>query len=272
MAIRKRVGPISLLFLLLACTKVPDIQGQWFFDYEQTKPTEFPNTHYESARALITDIEPRYGVINVEADTVVLGGAVCKILKINDKNGLSCTERNKTSLAGFYYENERLIVQPQDRPDVRLVFLRSRQDPEKLYGIALSTPPVEEHSLSAEQLSIPSTAGSSVLVGVARTASFDAFYDPASVVSDGRNNAVTMILNYLEPQNQSESAVPANSSVQFLTFDCPGSNYQLNRFVMYGESNGTGAVLSDSGVISPATWKPVPENSVNKALYMRVCR
>ena len=271
MAIRRTIGSIVLACLLTACAKAPDIQGEWFFDYEQTQLTEFPNSYYESARALIADIEPRYGAINIEGNTVVLGGAVCKILRINDNRGLSCTERNQTNLTGLYYENERLIVLPQDRPDIKLVFSRNRQDPAKLYGIDLSKPPLEENTPPAEQVSIPST-GNNGLLGIARTASFDAFYDPASVSPDGRVTHVAMTLNYLEPQNQSGSAIPALSSVQFLTFDCPASNYRLTRYVMYGESNGTGAALSDSGALTPApNWTPVPENSVNKLLYMRIC-
>ena len=54
------------LLVLVGCSKGPDIQGAWYFDYEKTRPSEFPNAQYESARVLIADVEPRYGSINVE--------------------------------------------------------------------------------------------------------------------------------------------------------------------------------------------------------------
>jgi len=266
-----KIGLIGLISLLAACPKAPDIQGEWFFDYEQTKLAEFPNIYYESARELIADVEPRYGVIKIKGDTVVLGGAVCKILRINDRSGLSCTERNQSSLNGFYYENNRLIVQPQGQENIRLIFSRNRQDPEKLYGIDLSKKPFEENPPPADQISVPSSEHKGFL-GVARTVSFDVFYDPASVSNEGRLTHVAMLLNYLEPLNQTRSAIPALSSVQFITFDCPASNYRITRYVMYSGSNASGAVLSDSGILMPdPNWVAVPENSVNKSLYMRVC-
>ena len=270
---RRYWGLISLLFLLVACTKAPDIQGEWFFDYEQTKLSEFPNTYYESARALIADVEPRYGSIKIEGDTMILGGAICKILRINDNNGLSCNERNHINNFGFYYQNDRLIVQSKDRPEVKLIFSRGQQDPYTLYDIDPNKTVFDQDAATSDKLSIP-TAESNIngLQGIARTASFNAFYDPKSIVNDGRLINVVMLLNYLEPLNQIGSTVPALSSVQFLTFDCPASNYRLNRYVMHEHTNGAGTVLSDSGEITPAPdWKPVPENSVNKALYMRVC-
>ena len=259
--------------MLISCSSRPDIQGEWFFDYEQSKLSEFPNIYYESARALIADVEPRYGNIRIEGDTIVLGGAVCKILRINDREGLSCNERNQIKTYGFYYQNERLTVQSNDSPDVKLIFTRSQQDPYKLYDIDPNKTIFDHDETKSDKLSIP-TAESNIngLQGIARTASFDAFYDPKSIVNDGRLINVVMLLNYLEPLNQIGSTAPALSSVQFLTFDCPASNYRLNRYVMHEQTNGTGMVLSDSGEITPAPdWKPVPENSVNKALYMRVC-
>lgn len=259
--------------MVVSCSKPPDIQGEWFFDYEQTKHSEFPNTYYESARALIADVEPRYGNIKIEGDTIVLGGAVCKILRINDKDGLSCNERNHINTFGFYYQNERLTVQSNHSPDVKLIFSRSRQDPYKLYEIDPNKTVIEEDTASAEKLSIPTADNSTHgLEGIARTVSFDAFYDPKSILNDGRLTSVAMVLNYLEPLNQPGSTLPALSSIQFLTFDCPASNYRLTRYVMHDKANGRGTTISDSGEIMPVPeWKPVPENSVNKALYMRVC-
>ena len=64
--IRYLVVSLICFGLLAGCSKSLDIQGAWYFDYEKTRFSEFPNAQYESARILIADVEPRYGSINVE--------------------------------------------------------------------------------------------------------------------------------------------------------------------------------------------------------------
>lgn len=273
MKLKSLLCQIGFSLLLLACTQEPNIQGAWFFDYEQTKQPEFPNARYDSARDLIADIDPRYGAINVEGNTVVLGGAVCKIQQINDPVGLRCEERGQVTTLGIFYEHERLIVKSPDLHEPTLIFSRSKQDAAKLYGIDLSEKPFSEDTKSADLLSIPVVdKGVNSLQGFARTVSFNAFYDTASVKTEGRFTLVAMVLNYLEPQIQSSGADPALSSIQWLTFDCPASNYRIDRFQMFSEPNGLGHSVSEpetSGL--HIEFKPVPENSINKALYMRVC-
>ncbi len=268
-----------LLFVLvgslLGCSKGPDIQGAWYFDYEKTKLTEFPNPQYESARMLIADVEPRYGSINVDGDTVVLGGAVCKVQKVNDPNGLRCDERGVVSELSLFLEDGRLVVKTHAEPPVVAVFSRVKQDPYAIYGIDPNAKEVIEESAPREKVAEPTP--DPVLgkyVGYARTRSFNAFYDPASIKTEGRLTSVKVILNYEEPQGEGVGMRKALSSVQMLTFDCPGSNYRLDRYVQYSELNGLGAVVADSGVYADdkAEMKPVPQNSVNEVLYMRVCR
>lgn len=263
------------LVALVGCSKGPDIQGAWYFDYEKTKLTEFPNAQYESARLLIADVEPRYGAINVNGDTVVLGGAVCKVLKLNDINGLRCDERGAVSELGLYLEDGRLVVKTHGDVPVTAVFGRTKQDPFVVYGIDPNAKEVIEETAPLEKVAEPTPdAGMGKLVGYARTQSFNAFYDPESVKSEGRYTSVVVLLNYQEPQGEGSAMRKALSSVQTITFDCPGSNYRLDRYVQYSEPNGLGAVVADSGVYvdDKAEMKPVPQNSVNEVLYMRVCR
>lgn len=260
---------------LVACSKGPDIQGVWYFDYEQTRPAEFPNAQYESARALIADVEPRYGAINVDGDTVVLGGAVCKIQKVNDEHGLKCDERGVVSTLSLTLEDGRLVVKTHGAPPVTAVFSRNRQDPFALYGVDPNAKEVAEETAPREKVAEPTP--DPVLakyVGYARTRSFNAFYDPDSIKPEGRYTSVKVILNYTEPQGEGLGMRQALSSMQLLTFDCPGSNYRIDRYVQYSELNGVGVVVADSGVYADdkAEMKPVPPGSVNEILYMRVCR
>ncbi len=260
---------------LLGCSKGPDIQGAWYFDYEKTKLIEFPSSQYDSARMLIADVEPRYGAINVDGDTMVLGGAVCKVQKLNDLNGLRCDERGVISELSLFLEEGRLVVKTHGEPPVVAVFSRTRQDPYAVYGIDPNAKEVIEESAPREKVAEPTP--DPVLgkyVGYARTRSFNAFYDPASIKTEGRFSSVKVILNYEEPQGEGAGMRKALSSVQVLTFDCPGSNYRLDRYVQYSEANGLGAVVADSGVYADdkTEMKPVPQNSVNEVLYMRVCR
>lgn len=268
------IGMVLMLFVQ-GCTKGPDISGTWYFDYEKTRVSEFPNPQYESARLMIADLEPRYGTINVAGDTVVLGGAVCKIQKINDANGLKCDERGVVSELSLFLEDGRLVVKTHNEPPVTAIFSRFKQDPYTLYGIDPNAKEVVEETALREKVAEP--IPDPVLgkyVGYARTRSFNAFYDPASIKTEGRFTSVKVILNYEEPQGEGVGMRKALSSVQLLTFDCPGSNYRLDRYVQYSEPNGAGAVVADSGVYvdDKADMKPVPQNSVNEVLYMRICR
>lgn len=266
---------IFVLLALVGCSKGPDIQGAWYFDYEKTKMTEFPNPQYESARLLIADVEPRYGIINVDGDTVVLGGAVCKVQKVNDENGLRCDERGAVSELSLFLEDGRLVVKSHGTNGLTAVFSRTKQDPYAVYGVDPNAKEVFEESAPREKVAEPTPDPVlAKFVGYARTGSFNAFYDPESVKSEGRYTSVKVILNYTEPQGEASGMRKALSSVQLLTFDCPGSNYRLDRYVQYSEPNGLGAVVADSGVYvdDKAEMKPVPQNSVNEVLYMRVCR
>lgn len=262
--------------MLAGCTKSPDISGSWFFDYAATKLDSFPNPEFESARALIGDIEPRYGSINVDGDTVVLGGAVCKIRRVNDDRGLRCEEHHEVAELGLFLEGDRLVVKrPSDAGQgLRMVFGRTKQDPYVVYGIDPNAKPFIEDT-PRERVAEPTPeAGADKLVGYARTQLFNAFYVSDSIKNDGRYTTVRVVLNYLEPQTESSAMRAALSSVQVITFDCPGSNYRLDRYVQFSERNGLGAVVSDSDAYTDyrPEMKPVPENSVNKVLYMRVCR
>lgn len=261
--------------LLAACGKGPDVSGAWYYDYSATKLPEFPNPQYESARALIADIGPRYGSINVDNNTVVLGGAVCNVDKVNDDQGLICDERGQRYALALYLKDDRLEIRSQATPPTMAIFSRVAQDPYRVYGIDPNAKEVVEETVQEEKVAEPRPeAATPKLVGYAKTTSFNAFYDPASIKVDGRYTSVRILLNYLEPQDQGSGMTPAWSSVQNLTFDCPGSNYRLDRFVMYSDKNGLGAVVTDSGVFTDyrPEFKTVPENSVNKVLYMRVCR
>ena len=271
---RKYLFPIVLV-LLAGCGKGPDIQGVWYFDYEATRMTEFPNPQYESARLLIADVEPRYGTINVEGETVVLGGAVCQVKKINDANGLKCDERGVVNELSLYLEAGRLVVKTHGDKPVTAVFGRTKQNPFAVYGVDPNATGLVEESAPREKVAEPTPdAVASQLVGYARTQSFNAFYDPASVKNEGRYTSVTVLLNYLEPQGEAVGMRKALSSVQTITFDCPGSNYRLDRYVQFSEPNGLGAMVADSSVYTDYSpeMKPVPQNSVNEVLYMRVCR
>lgn len=266
---------LIVLVLLAGCGQGPDIQGAWYFDYEATKMTEFPNPQYESARLLIADVEPRYGTINVEGDTLVLGGAVCKVKKVNDENGLVCDERGTTSTLSLFLTDGRLVMKTQANPPVTVVFGRSKQDPYQVYGVDPNAKEVIEETAPRERVAEPTPDASiGKWVGYARTQSFNAFFNPDSIKVDGRFTTVQVVLNYLEPQGEASSMRKALSSVQMITFDCPGSNYRLDRFVQFSEANGLGAVVADSGAYlgDRAEMKPVPQNSVNEILYMRVCR
>ena len=263
------------LLVLVGCSKGPDIQGAWYFDYEKTRPSEFPNAQYESARLLIADVEPRYGAINVDGDTVVLGGAVCKVQKVNDENGLKCDERGVVTELSLFLEDSRLVVKTHGDAPVTAVFSRTKQDPFAVYGLDPNAKEVIEESAPREKVAEPTPdAAVAKLVGYARTQSFNAFYDPASLKTEGRYTSVVVLLNYQEPQGEASGMRKALSSVQTITFDCPGSNYRLDRYVQYSELNGLGAVVADSGVYTDykPEMKPVPQNSVNEVLYMRVCR
>jgi hypothetical protein len=264
-----------LVALLAGCSQGPDIQGAWYFDYEKTRLTEFPNPQYESARQLIADVEPRYGSVNVDGSSVVLGGAVCKVQKINDDNGLKCDERGVVSELSLFLEEGRLVIKTHGDAPVTAVFSRIKQDPYAIYGIDANAKEVIEETAPREKVAEPVPDPMvSKWVGYARTRSFNAFYDPESIRTEGRYTAVKVVLNYAEPQGEGDAMRKALSSVQVLTFDCPGSNYRLDRYVQYSEANGLGAVVADSGVYADdkAEMKPVPQNSVNKVLYMRVCR
>ena len=266
---------IAALLSLAGCNNGPDIQGTWYFDYEKTKIAEFPNPQYESARMLIADVEPRYGTIHVDDGTVVLGGAVCKVQKLNDDHGLKCDEHGVTSTLSLYLEDGRLVIKTHGDQPVTAIFSRSQQDPFALYGIDPNAKEVVEDTAPREKVAEPTPdTGAGKLVGYARTQSFNAFFEPDSVTTEGRYTSVRIILNYLEPQAESTSLRKALSSVQSMTFDCPGSNYRLDRYVMMSEPNGKGSVISDSGAYLDykPEMKPVPANSVNEVLYMRVCR
>lgn len=265
---------LSVVGITTGCNKAPDIQGTWFFDYENTKPEAFPNPQYESSHLLIADVEPRYGEINVSGDTVVLGGAVCKIQKINHINGLKCNERGVITELSLFLENGRLIVKTQGKDPITAVFGRIKQDPFLVYGIDPKAKDVIEDSVYRQQVVEPTPDPVlSRYIGYARTASFNAFYDPESVKSEGRFTNVKVILNYTEAQWDGAEMRNALSSVQMLTFDCPGSNYRLDRYVQFSGLNGLGVVVADSGVYADdkPEMKPVPHNSVNEVLYMRVC-
>lgn len=268
----------AFLLSLTACSKAPEIQGTWYFDYEATRSPEFPNTQYESARLLIADVEPRYGTINVDGTTVVLGGAVCKVKTLNDERGLQCDERGTISELGLFLQDGRLIVKgPSGSANaaVTAIFSRTKQDPFAIYGIDPNGKEIIEDSAPREKVAEPTPdASAGKLVGYARTQSFNAFFEPDSVTTEGRYTSVRVVLNYLEPQAESTSLRKALSSVQSMTFDCPGSNYRLDRYIMMSEPNGKGSVISDSGAYLDykPEMKPVPANSVNEVLYMRVCR
>lgn len=266
---------LLVLLGLVGCSQGPDIQGAWYFDYEKTRLGEFPNAQYESARLLIADIEPHYGSINVEGDTLVLGGAVCKVQKINNENGLKCDERGVVTELSLFLEDGRLVVKTHGDSPVIAVFSRSKQDPYAVYGFDPNAKQVVEETPPREQVAEPAPDPAlAKYVGYARTRSFNAFYDPDSVKTEGRYTTVKVILNYLEPQGEGVGMRKALSSVQLLTFDCPGSNYRLDRYVQYSELNSQGAIVADSGVYvaEKAEMKPVPLGSVNEVLYMKVCR
>ena len=268
---------ISLAVLLIAlsgCSKSPDIQGAWYFDYEATRITEFPNPQYESARILIADLEPRFGTITVDGDTIVLGGAVCKVRSLNDARGLHCDEHGVTSDLGLFLQDGKLVVKPQNTDSISLVFSRIKLDPFTVYGVDPSAQEIIEDTGLREEVAVPiADKTNTKLVGYARTQSFNAFFESDSVVTEGRYTTVRTVLNYLEPQGERGSSLNALSSVQTIAFDCPGSNYKLERYVMMSEPNGQGEIISDSGnEASSGNWVPVPENSVNKVLYMKVCR
>lgn len=271
---RKLTLLLLSLFVLVGCDKGPDIQGTWYFDYEKTRFSEFPNAQYESARMLIADVEPRYGSINVEGDTVVLGGSVCKIQKVNDVNGLKCDEHGMVNQLSLFLEEGRLIVKTHGDNPVTAVFSRTKQDPFLIYGVDPNAKEVIEDTAPREKVAEPlADAGAGKLIGYARTQSFNAFYQPESIKTEGRLTTVTVVLNYLEPLGEA-GAQPVLSSVQTITFDCPGSNYRLDRYVQYSELNGKGAVVADSGAYAEykSEMRPVPQNSVNEVLYMRICR
>lgn len=275
MVINKSTYCLLILVALVGCSKGPDIQGAWYFDYEKTRFGEFPNAQYESARLLIADLEPRYGSINIEGDTVVLGGAVCKVQKVNDENGLKCDERGVVRELSLFLENGSLVVKTHGQNVVTAVFSRIKQDPFAIYGVDPNAKEVVEESAPREKVAEPMPDPVlAKFVGYARTQSFNAFYDPNSVKVDGRYTSVKVILNYLEPQGEGVSMRQALSSVQLLTFDCPGFNYRIDRYVQYSELNGLGAVVADSGVYADdkAEMRPVPQGSVNEILFMRVCR
>lgn len=264
-----------LVAVLAGCSQGPDIQGTWYFDYEKTRLTEFPNPQYESARQLIADLELRYGTINIEGSTMVLGGAVCKVQKLNNVDGLRCDERGVTSELSLFLEEGRLVIKTHAETPVVAVFSRTKQDPFAVYGVDPKAKDVIEETAPREKVAEPVPDPMvSKWVGYARTRSFNAFYDPDSVKTEGRYTSVKVILNYAEPQGEGDAMRKALSSVQVLTFDCPGSNYRLDRYVQYSEANGLGAVVADSGVYTDdkAEMKPVPQNSVNEVLYMRVCQ
>lgn len=264
---------ITVVFFVVACAKKLDIQGVWFFNYERTKFDTFPNTFYDSARDLIADVEPRYGTVQVDGNTIVLGGAVCKVTQINSDNGLECNEQGQTSTLGIHVKDEQLVIKSGKSPEITMIFSRKKQDPFAVYGVDPTAKPYEEFTnVSDEAVATPESEVKN-LRGYAKTASFNAFYDPESVKEDGRLTSVMIVLNYLEAKFEGSSATPSLSSVQRLTFDCPASNYRIDQFYMYSGSDGNGAQVSDSGAseITPE-WKPVPENSINKILYMKVCR
>lgn len=271
---RYLVVPLICFGLLAGCSKTPDIQGAWYFDYEKTRFSEFPNAQYESARMLIADVEPRYGSINVEGDTVVLGGSVCKIQKVNDVNGLKCDEHGVVNQLSLFLEEGRLVVKTHGDNPLTAVFSRTKQDPFLIYGVDPNAKEVIEDTPPREKVAEPvADTGAGKLAGYARTQSFNAFYQPESIKAEGRLTTVTVVLNYLEPQGEA-GAQSVLSSVQTIRFDCPGSNYRLVRYVQYSELNGKGAVVADSGAFAEykSEMRPVPQKSVNEVLYMRVCR
>jgi hypothetical protein len=197
------------------------------------------------------------------------------VQKINDENGLKCDERGVVSELGLFLDDGRLVVKTHGDSPVTAVFSRTKQDPYTVYGVNPNAKEVIANTPATEKVAEPTP--DPVLgkfVGYARTRSFNAFYDPDSMKSEGRYTSVKVILNYLEPQGEGVSMRKALSSVQVLTFDCPGSNYRIDRYVQYSELNGEGAVVADSGVYAEdkAEMKPVPQGSVNEVLYMRVCR
>jgi hypothetical protein len=259
---------------IVACSKEPDIQGNWFFDYEATKLAEFPNAYYETARDLISDVEPRYGQVNVAVDTVVLGGAVCKIVQSGDKGNFTCVEKDETFVLDLEVKNGRLFFKPRSDPTLRFVFNRHQQNPYQIYNIDANVARNDEHIASNEKISVPVVdQGHESLRGLAKTANFNAFFVSTSIKQEGRNSAADMVLNYLEPQNDGTYPQPVFSSVQTVEFDCPASNYRLLRYVMYAGSNSKGDIISDSGpLLATAEWKPVPESSINKLLYMQICK
>ena len=122
----KRLLALSTIVLLVGCSKGPDIQGTWYFDYEQNKLTEFPNPQYESARLLIADVEPRYGEISVDGSALILGSAVCKLKSVNDPEGLVCDERGQITHLGIYLDGQRLVLKPQDSALPSIAFGRVR--------------------------------------------------------------------------------------------------------------------------------------------------
>lgn len=272
--IRSLITLAVSLVVLSGCAKKPDIQGIWHLDYEATRITEFPHPQYESARILIADLEPRFGTITVDGSVIVLGGAVCNVKGLNDAHGLQCDERGVKSDLGLFLQDGKLVVKPQNPDSISLVFGRSKQDPFAIYGVDPNAQEIIEDTNLREEVAVPTPDKTNTkLVGYARTQSFNAFFEPDSLVTEGRYTTVRAVLNYLEPQGDRGSALNALSSVQTITFDCPGSNYKLDRYVMMSEPNGQGEVISDSGKEAPSgNWAPVPENSVNKVLYMKICR
>lgn len=266
------VGAASLA--LIACSKEPEIQGTWFFDYKETKLAEFPNSYYDSARALITDVEPRYGQINVEKNTIVLGGAVCKIDQSGDAGEVTCIEKGESTLLDLKIKDEKLFFRARSNPSFRFVFSRHQQNPYEIYGIDVNNATNDVQVVSNEKISVPAVdQGHENLVGLAKTANFNAFYVSTSIKHEGRHSSADMVLNYIEPQSSDSYQHPVLSSVQSVEFDCPASNYRLLRYVMHADSNGKGAIASDSGLLlGISEWKPVPESSINKLLYMQICK
>lgn len=266
------VGTASLA--LIACSKEPEIQGAWFFDYKETKFAEFPNSYYDSARALITDVELRYGQVNIERNTIVLGGAVCKITQSGDTGEVTCIEKGESTLLDLAIKDEKLFFRARNHPSFHFVFSRHQQNPYEIYGIDVNDATNDEQVVSNEKISVPIVdQGHEHLVGLARTANFNAFYVSTSIKHEGRRSSADMILNYIEPQSSDSYQHPVLSSVQTVEFDCPASNYRLLRYVMHVDTNGKGAIASDSGpLLATSEWKPVPESSINKLLYMQICK
>ena len=264
---------LCITLAILGCSSRPDVQGEWFFNYERTRFDTFPNTYYESARDLIANVEPRYGTVQVDGNTIVLGGAVCKIIRINSDNGLECNEQGQTSILGIHLQDGELVIKAEKSPEITMIFSRKKQDPFAIYSVDPTAKPYEEFTNAKDETVATPESEVKNLRGYAKTAGFNAFYDPASIKEDGRLTSVTIVLNYLEEKFESGSATPSLSSVQRLTFDCPASNYRIDQFYMYSGRDGNGAQISDSGPSALIhEWKPVPENSINKILYMKLCR